>query len=80
MSDGPGIVRIGQIAIPVADLERAVVFYSDVLGLRLLFRALGGQSSGAHERGAAVIRRCGGRLLAECPGAPTLSHEHPARA
>jgi len=39
MSDGPGIERIGQIAIPVADLERAVAFYSDVLGLRLLFRA-----------------------------------------
>jgi methylmalonyl-CoA/ethylmalonyl-CoA epimerase len=35
----PGIERIGQIAIPVADLERAVTFYSDVLGLRLLFRA-----------------------------------------
>jgi methylmalonyl-CoA/ethylmalonyl-CoA epimerase len=39
MSDGPGIERIGQLAIPVADLERAVAFYSDVLGLRLLFRA-----------------------------------------
>jgi methylmalonyl-CoA/ethylmalonyl-CoA epimerase len=39
MSDGPAIERIGQIAIPVADLERAVAFYSDVLGLSLLFRA-----------------------------------------
>jgi len=39
MSDGPGIERIGQVAIPVTDLERAVAFYSDVLGLRLLFRA-----------------------------------------
>jgi methylmalonyl-CoA/ethylmalonyl-CoA epimerase len=39
MPGGPGIERIGQIAIPVADLERAVAFYSDVLGLRLLFRA-----------------------------------------
>jgi methylmalonyl-CoA/ethylmalonyl-CoA epimerase len=39
MSDGLAIERIGQIAIPVADLERAVAFYSDVLGLRLLFRA-----------------------------------------
>jgi predicted enzyme related to lactoylglutathione lyase len=33
MSDGPAIERIGQIAIPVADLERAVAFYSDMLGL-----------------------------------------------
>jgi methylmalonyl-CoA/ethylmalonyl-CoA epimerase len=39
MSDGPAIERIGQISIPVADLERAVAFYSEVLGLRLLFRA-----------------------------------------
>jgi catechol-2,3-dioxygenase len=39
MSGGPRIERIGQIAIPVADLERGVAFYSDVLGLRLLFRA-----------------------------------------
>jgi len=39
MSALPGIERIGQIAIPVTDLERAVTFYSDVLGLRLLFRA-----------------------------------------
>ena len=31
--------RIGQIAIPVDDLDRAVGFYADVLGLRLLFRA-----------------------------------------
>jgi methylmalonyl-CoA/ethylmalonyl-CoA epimerase len=30
--------RIGQIAIPVGDLDRAVQFYGDVLGLRLLFR------------------------------------------
>jgi methylmalonyl-CoA/ethylmalonyl-CoA epimerase len=31
--------RIGQIAIPVGDLDRAVAWYADVLGLRLLFRA-----------------------------------------
>ena len=31
--------RIGQIAVPVDDLDRAVAFYADVLGLRLLFRA-----------------------------------------
>jgi methylmalonyl-CoA/ethylmalonyl-CoA epimerase len=36
-SDGP--VRIGQIAVPVADLDRAAVWYENVLGLRLLFRA-----------------------------------------
>jgi methylmalonyl-CoA/ethylmalonyl-CoA epimerase len=31
--------RVGQIAVPVHDLDRAVAFYTDVLGLRLLFRA-----------------------------------------
>ena len=31
--------RIGQIAVPVKDVDRAVAFYADVLGLRLLFRA-----------------------------------------
>ncbi|HET7471082.1 MAG TPA: VOC family protein [Gemmatimonadales bacterium] len=31
--------RIGQIAIGVADLDRAVAWYADVLGLPLLFRA-----------------------------------------
>ena len=39
MAPLPGIERIGQIAIPVTDLERAVAFYSNALGLRLLFRA-----------------------------------------
>lgn len=31
--------RIGQIAQPVTDLDRAIAFYRDVLGLRFLFRA-----------------------------------------
>jgi methylmalonyl-CoA/ethylmalonyl-CoA epimerase len=35
--DGP--LGVGQLAIPVADLERALTFYRDVLGLRFLFAA-----------------------------------------
>jgi len=35
----PAITDIGQIAIPVAELEVAIRFYRDVLGLPLLFRA-----------------------------------------
>ena len=31
--------RVGQIAVPVADVDRAVDFYENILGLRLLFRA-----------------------------------------
>src|SRR3954447_5723344 len=36
---GPELRRIGQIAIPIRDLDRAVAFYRDILGLRLLFQA-----------------------------------------
>ena len=31
--------EIGQIAVPVGDLERAIAFYRDVLGMRFLFQA-----------------------------------------
>jgi methylmalonyl-CoA/ethylmalonyl-CoA epimerase len=33
------LTRIGQIAINVYDLDRAVVFYRDALGLKFLFAA-----------------------------------------
>jgi methylmalonyl-CoA/ethylmalonyl-CoA epimerase len=33
------VQRIGQIAVPVQDLDRAVTFYAEVLGLPLLFRS-----------------------------------------
>lgn len=36
---GFGLSRIGQIAIPVRDVERAIAFYRDVLGMRFLFQA-----------------------------------------
>jgi methylmalonyl-CoA/ethylmalonyl-CoA epimerase len=35
----PGLRRVGQIAIPVTDVERATAFYRDVLGMRFLFQA-----------------------------------------
>lgn len=38
-SAGFGLDRIGQIAVPVADVDRAVAFYRDVLGMRFLFQA-----------------------------------------
>ena len=34
-----GISNIGQIAIAVSDLEPAIYFYQDILGLPLLFQA-----------------------------------------
>lgn len=38
-STSPGITRLGQVAIVVQDLPRAVAFYRDTLGLRFLFDA-----------------------------------------
>ncbi|GAB3268306.1 hypothetical protein GCM10027296_47450 [Chitinimonas naiadis] len=32
-------IKLGQIALPVHDIERATIFYRDVLGLPLLFTA-----------------------------------------
>jgi methylmalonyl-CoA/ethylmalonyl-CoA epimerase len=36
--DDLGLGQIGQIAVPVTDLDRAVVFYRDALGIPFLFR------------------------------------------
>jgi len=61
-----GISRIGQIAVPVHDLDRAVAFYRDVLGLQLLFQAPPGLAFFA----------CGGvRLMLSLPEGP--DHDHP---
>ena len=34
-----GLGKIGQIAVPVTDIDRAVAFYRDVLGMKFLFQA-----------------------------------------
>ena len=39
VTDGFGVSRIGQIAMTVGDLPRAVAFYRDVLGMTFLFEA-----------------------------------------
>lgn len=39
MAEAPKISAIGQIAITVKDLDRAIAFYRDSLGLKFLFRA-----------------------------------------
>ena len=36
---GPSLSRIGQIFVNVHDLDRAIAFYRDVLGVRFLFQA-----------------------------------------
>ena len=60
-----GLSRIGQIAVPVEDLERAIAFYRDRLGMRFLFRAPGGLA----------FFDCGGvRLLVEVPADEEFRH------
>jgi catechol 2,3-dioxygenase-like lactoylglutathione lyase family enzyme len=34
-----GLDQIGQIAVPVTDIERSITFYRDFLGMRFLFQA-----------------------------------------
>ena len=53
-----GLNQIGQIAVPVSDLERAIAFYRDVLGMHFLFKAPPGLG----------FFDCGGvRLLLDAP-------------
>lgn len=34
-----GLDRIGQVAVPVTDIEQSIRFYRDTLGMRFLFQA-----------------------------------------
>ncbi len=36
---GPSLSRIGQIFVSVHDLDRAIAFYRDMLGMKFLFQA-----------------------------------------
>ncbi len=58
------ISGIGQIAVTVHDLPRAIAFYRDVLGIRFLF-----------EIPNAAFFDCGGiRLMLAVPEAPEFDH------
>jgi methylmalonyl-CoA/ethylmalonyl-CoA epimerase len=60
-----GIARIGQIAVNVKDVERAVAFYQEKLGLKLLFKAPPGLA----------FFDCGGvRLMLDRPEKPEFDH------
>jgi predicted enzyme related to lactoylglutathione lyase len=63
-SNGIAITQIGQIAINVHDTKRAVEFYRDTLGLKLLFTA-----------GQLAFLDCGGvRLMLTPPEKPEFDH------
>ena len=58
------ITSIGQIAVTVQDITRAVAFYRDVVGLRFLF-----------ETGGMAFFDCGGtRLMLSQPEKPEAAH------
>jgi catechol 2,3-dioxygenase-like lactoylglutathione lyase family enzyme len=60
-----GLSRIGQIAMAARDLDRAVAFYRDVLGLPFLFKA----------PPALAFFDCGGvRLLLDVPADKEFDH------
>lgn len=55
-----GLNEIGQIAVPVRDIKKAVQFYNEVLGMTLLFQAPPGLA----------FFDCGGvRLMLDAPAA-----------
>lgn len=61
-----GLSQIGQIAVTVRDLEEAIAFYRDTLGMRFLFRA-----------GTLAFFDCGGvRLMLGIP--ESTEFDHPA--
>ncbi len=58
------ITSIGQVAITVQDLPRAIAFYRDVVGLKFLF-----------ETGGMAFFDCGGvRLMMSRPEKPESTH------
>jgi len=60
----PGLSRIGQIAINVHDVARAIVFYRDTLGMKFLF-----------EVPKMAFFDCGGvRLMLALPERPEFDH------
>ena len=64
-ASGFGLSQIGQIAISVHDVDKAVAFYRDVLGLKLLFQAPPGLA----------FFDCGGvRLMLARPEKPEFDH------
>lgn len=63
-ANAPTISHIGQIAIIVKDVDRAVDFYQNKLGLPFLFRA-----------GDLAFFQCGGtRLMLDKPSDPEFDH------
>ncbi len=59
----PAALRLGHVALQVADLETSLTWYQDVLGLRILERAASTALLGTQQAGTALVH------LTERPGA-----------
>jgi methylmalonyl-CoA/ethylmalonyl-CoA epimerase len=57
--------QIGQIAMPVRDVEKAIAFYRDILGMRFLFKA---------PPGLGFFDCAGVRLMLDGPAAAQAGH------
>jgi catechol 2,3-dioxygenase len=64
----PAGLRLGRVRLQVADLERSLAYYRDVLGLRELGRTAGGAILGPHGEDVVLVE------LAERPGAAPAPH------
>lgn len=64
----PAATRLGPVRLQVAELERSVAFYRDVLGLRLLAREGARASLAAHGDGRVLVE------LSARPGARPAGH------
>ena len=65
MAIGPSLSRIGQIFVNVHDLDRAIAFYRDTLGMLFLFQAPPNMA----------FFDCGGiRIMLGVPDRPDLDH------
>lgn len=62
--DGFGLSTLGQIAVRVHDLQKAVPFYRDVLGVRFLFEV----------PKMAFFERAGVRVMLAMPEGPESDH------
>jgi methylmalonyl-CoA/ethylmalonyl-CoA epimerase len=72
MPDQGSLRRIGQIAVTVQDVERAVEFYRDKLGLPLLFRAPPGLAFFDSGGIRLMLSRAEGNAAAQGVGASVL--------
>jgi methylmalonyl-CoA/ethylmalonyl-CoA epimerase len=65
MITAPALQRIHQVSIRITDLERAIRFYRDALGLKLLFQA----------PPQLAFFDCGGVRLMLAPAEPEFDHQ-----